>query len=162
MCHGSSGLSPVSGSVDPGSVSGQSMSDLWWREWHWATFFSWVPVLHFPPISVIAPKLYSPWPEIDWLQSSRPDYFRGHRRASPRRRLRWPVRSIRLRNPPWNSETATGFCITTSHFRAATVRHPVSTSRRNFVKRPLFFTTTPKTSLGKLHSKFYYLGKSAN
>jgi hypothetical protein len=37
-CHGLGGELPASQSGGPGSISGQSMWDLWWTKWHWGRF----------------------------------------------------------------------------------------------------------------------------
>ena len=46
-CHGSGGYSPASHRGSPGSITGQSMWDLWWTKWHWDRFS---PVNFIPPV----------------------------------------------------------------------------------------------------------------
>ena len=38
-CHGADGQSPASHRGGPGSITGQSVWDLWWTKWHWDRFF---------------------------------------------------------------------------------------------------------------------------
>ena len=38
-CHGSGGQLPASHRGGPGSISGQSVWDLWWTKWHWDRYF---------------------------------------------------------------------------------------------------------------------------
>jgi hypothetical protein len=45
---------PASHGGGPGSRSGQSMWDLWWKKWHWDRFFS--EFFGFP-VNIIPPSL---------------------------------------------------------------------------------------------------------
>jgi len=55
QCRDSGGMSPDCHARGPLVIPDQAMSDFWWRELHWDTFF--FIVLLFSPVSIMPPLL---------------------------------------------------------------------------------------------------------